>query len=131
MVPSQSVDITLASTTRAPREARDALRRLGPDLPLDVLDDATLLVTNSVRHAASGAGSRIRLRIEQLRGGVRVEVVDWGPGFTVHAARPRHDGGFGLLLVRCLATRWGIERDDTTHVWFEIERSPGALPAAS
>jgi anti-sigma regulatory factor (Ser/Thr protein kinase) len=133
-LPGHSVNITLASTARAPREARDALRRLGPDLPLDVLDDATLLVselvTNSVRHAASGAGSRIRLRIDQLPGGVRVEVADWGPGFTVQTARPRDDGGFGLLLVRQIATRWGIERDDTTRVWFEIERSPGGLPAA-
>jgi anti-sigma regulatory factor (Ser/Thr protein kinase) len=132
--PHHGVDVTLASTARAPRQAREALRRVGPDLPPDVLDDATLLVselvTNSVRHAASSAGSRIRLRIEQLPGGVRVEVVDWGPGFALRSARPTDDGGFGLLLVRSLATRWGVERDETTRVWFEIERSPGELPAA-
>lgn len=133
-VPGHSVDVTLPSTARAPREARDAVRRLGSELPADVLDDAVLLVselvTNSVRHAAAGPGSRVRLRIEQLHGGVRVEVLDWGPGFALRAARPRDDGGFGLLLVRHLATRWGIDRNATTRVWFEIERSPADRPTA-
>jgi anti-sigma regulatory factor (Ser/Thr protein kinase) len=125
------VDVTLPSTARAPREAREILRRVGPDLPADVLDDAALLVselvTNTVRHASTGPGSRLRLRAEQLPGGIRVEVLDWGPGFTLQTARPREDGGFGLLLVRRLATRWGIERADTTRVWFEIERAPGEV----
>jgi anti-sigma regulatory factor (Ser/Thr protein kinase) len=127
------VDVTLPSTARAPREAREILRRLGPDLPADVLDDAALLVselvTNTVRHAATGPSSRVRLRAEQLPGGIRVEVLDWGEGFTPQATRAREEGGFGLLLVRRIATRWGVERTDTTRVWFEIERSPGQVPA--
>jgi anti-sigma regulatory factor (Ser/Thr protein kinase) len=120
-----SVDLTLPATARAPREARDVVRRLGADLPKDMLDDAALLVselvTNTVRHASEGPGSRVRLRVEQVRDGIRVEVLDWGPGFTLETARTRDDGGFGLLLVRRVATRWGIERTDTTRVWFEIE----------
>lgn len=128
-----TVDVTIASTARAPREARDVVRRFAPGVAPDVLADAVLLVselvTNTVRHASSGPGSRVHLRVAELAGGIRVEVVDWGPGFRARSVGPRGDGGFGLLLVRRMATRWGVERNHTTRVWFEIERPP--LPAAS
>lgn len=132
-IDGHQVDVTLASTTRAPREARDILRKFGPGLPEGILADATLLVselvTNTVRHASAGPRSRVHLRVAELSGGVRVEVADWGPGFSLCAVGPREDSGFGLLLVRRLATRWGIERDDTTRVWFEIVRPDAGVPA--
>lgn len=120
----RSVDVTLPTNARAPAVARQVLRRFGSELPDGLLDDAALLlselVTNSVRYAATGPGSRLRLRVERRPAGIRVEVLDWGPGFSPRAARLRDDGGFGLLLVQRLATRWGIEQTDTTRVWFEI-----------
>lgn len=126
-----SVDLTLPANARAPGAARQALGRFAAELPRGLLDDAALLVselvTNSVRHAATAPRSRLRLRVERLPAGIRVEVLDWGPGLSPRAARTRDEGGFGLLLVQRLATRWGIERTDTTCVWFELDRDPGGL----
>jgi hypothetical protein len=53
---------------------------------------------------------------------VRVEVIDHGAGFlpaprTEEADEP---GGFGLYLVGTLASRWGVESNDGTHVWFVL-----------
>lgn len=128
-----TIDVALPSNAKAPGIARQVLRRFRSELPDRVLEDAALLVselvTNSVRHAATGPGSRIRLRVQQLPAGIQVEVLDWGPGFRPGVARPQGEGGFGLLLVRRLATRWGIERGDTTRVWFEIERERPAGPS--
>lgn len=55
-------------------------------------------------------------------GTVRVEVIDAGSGFNV---RRREDigsrGGYGLFLVDEQASRWGMDREGGTHVWFELE----------
>ena len=70
---------------------------------------------------------RVQLpRPQALREGqrLRVEVTDWGPGFT-RGARPSRPadavGGWGLVLVERLADRWGVMRNSFTRVWFEID----------
>jgi anti-sigma regulatory factor (Ser/Thr protein kinase) len=124
----QSVEIVLAATAQAPAEARAAFAKLGDQLARPVFRDGLLLVsevvTNSVRHAANGPDSRIHLRARADRGMLRVDVWDWGPGFAAEALvrrRPDDEGGFGFVLVRRLATRWSVERDRATRVWFEID----------
>jgi anti-sigma regulatory factor (Ser/Thr protein kinase) len=106
---------------------------LGTDHPLS--DTAVLLtselVTNSLRHSASGhEGGTISVAVTQLPGSdsvpevVRVEVTDGGSD-DLPAQRPHgHDdeSGYGLQLVDTLASRWGCRRDGSraTTTWFVI-----------
>ncbi len=121
-------DTTFPATALAPAQARAALVGLGEHLPEGCLSDAVLLiselVTNSVRHAASGPESRVLVRVTATTSRLRVEVYDWGPGFDAEETpepRAGGDSGFGLHLVRALATRWGVDCGGTTRVWFELD----------
>jgi anti-sigma regulatory factor (Ser/Thr protein kinase) len=84
------------------------------------------LVTNSVRHRASGLPGRLVTVTVLSAGGVtRVQVTDLS-GATVPALRPGVSGlaggGRGLYLVDALAARWGFEQDDRhTTTWFELQ----------
>jgi anti-sigma regulatory factor (Ser/Thr protein kinase) len=111
----------------AASEGRHALDRLEGCLDPAQLSELRLLVTelltNSVRHGSDDRG-RIELDVEIYANALRAVVTDSGPGFepdpepTPHLDRP---GGWGLCLVNRLADRWGVERDDGTAVWFEID----------
>jgi anti-sigma regulatory factor (Ser/Thr protein kinase) len=80
------------------------------------------LVTNAVLHSDAPPASEIVLRARLLdRDALRVEVIDCGSGFdatTRGQARP--DGGYGLLLVAKQASRWGVDKEGGTRVWFEL-----------
>jgi anti-sigma regulatory factor (Ser/Thr protein kinase) len=83
------------------------------------------LVTNSVRHSASGLPGRT-VTVTVLSGGdvTRVQVTDMS-GTTVPALRHpvsgMAGGGRGLHLVDALAARWGFEQDGGhTTSWFEL-----------
>ena len=83
-------------------------------------------MSNAVLHSDAPPASGILLCAQLLdRGTVRVEVIDRGSGFT---ARPRDPaashGGYGLYLVDKQATRWGVDREGGTRVWFEIANPP-------
>jgi anti-sigma regulatory factor (Ser/Thr protein kinase) len=84
------------------------------------------LVTNSVRHSASGLPGRT-VTVTVLSAGevIRAEVADRS-GVTVPALRPGgsglEGGGRGLYLVDCLAARWGFEQvGRPTTTWFELQ----------
>ena len=113
----------------APRTARAVVRRrLAGLLDDGVLADVELLVselaTNSVRHGLADEASPVRLELE-IEPGQRVHVrwCDHGPGFGEVLDAPRQDGtgGYGLVLVERLASRWGTEREDGFCVWFELD----------
>jgi anti-sigma regulatory factor (Ser/Thr protein kinase) len=91
-------------------------------------ETAVLLVTNSVRHSASGLSGEM-VTVTVLSGGdvTRVQVTDLS-GATVPALRPGvpglAGGGRGLHLVDALAARWGFEQDfGHTTTWFELQHS--------
>jgi anti-sigma regulatory factor (Ser/Thr protein kinase) len=83
------------------------------------------LVTNAVRHANLAAGDVILLVFESVDHAFRVEVHDPGGGFvpTAPAPDPARPSGWGLYLVAELADRWGVDSDDRTLVWFELDRA--------
>jgi anti-sigma regulatory factor (Ser/Thr protein kinase) len=97
-------------------------------LEADVLDRATLLVselvTNSVRHGGLRPGQEIELTVEASPQRLRVEVAEHGDGFDfAPAPRPRREdpeGGWGLFLVDRLSSAWGVEGNGVTRVWFEM-----------
>jgi anti-sigma regulatory factor (Ser/Thr protein kinase) len=119
------IDLRLRPNVEAPAEARRSLEALRPSLDDLLVDDAVLLVSeivsNSVRHASLDASDTIEVRIRGSRSMLHVDVVDPGPGFDpVHLRPSRENGGWGLWMLDRLATRWGVERNHVTKVWFEL-----------
>ncbi len=123
MVPE--LELRLRPDENSPAEARRSLEAFRPGRSDLLVDDAALLVSevvsNSVRHASLDDTDAIEVRIRGSRSKLRVDVSDPGPGFDPDRARPLKDnGGWGLHLLDRLATRWGVERNDVTRVWFEL-----------
>jgi anti-sigma regulatory factor (Ser/Thr protein kinase) len=109
--------------------ARDVVSRAVGDLAAAErrLEDLRLLtsevVTNALRHAGLAAGDSIAVAVDVSSDRVRVEVADRGPGFdptSLEEPSPEKVGGWGLMLVRQLADRWGVIRNDPNLVWFEL-----------
>jgi anti-sigma regulatory factor (Ser/Thr protein kinase) len=116
---------TVGGGVRAPRVVRELVRpHLEPSLDEDALYDVELLVaevvTNAVRHGGAGEHSTIEVVLRVDTAGVRLEVMDPGPGFR----RPRAPkaratgGGNGFVLLERIADRWGVEQAGGTRVWF-------------
>jgi len=81
------------------------------------------LVTNAIRHAGLKRDTTLEVVVEAGdRGVMSGRVVDPGRGFDPEALpdRPLHEGGFGLRIVDKLATRWGVNRNGRTEVWFDL-----------
>ena len=123
-----AVDTALPKNTDAPALARDAIRTLESDLAPDIVDDATLLVselvTNGVKYGGEG---ELRLEVEVEPDRLRAEIVDQGSGFAPQSRGDRDmvvsdAGGWGLHLVETLAADWGVHKG-STHVWFELRRA--------
>jgi anti-sigma regulatory factor (Ser/Thr protein kinase) len=119
--------VSVPASAEAGAAFRRAIRSLDNWLGSRAAEDAELLVTelatNGVKHARSPDGNppRITLHARVGRDALRIEVRDRGRGFDgAGAARLREVGGWGLQLVEGLADRWGVEREPSTTVWFEI-----------
>ena len=108
--------------------ARRALDRVREDVDDLTLRNARLLVselvTNVVRHVDADEGDdQICLTVVRADDRIRVEVRDRGGGFEP-APRADHanaSSGWGLHILAQLASRWGVESDQGTRVWFELE----------
>jgi anti-sigma regulatory factor (Ser/Thr protein kinase) len=122
----------LAVSPEAAAEARHALDGLADAIPDSRMRDVRLLiselVTNAVRHANLDAGDAIDLVIDVAEGMLRVEVHDPGGGFvpSTPSPDPARPSGWGLYLVAELADRWGVDSDERTRVWFELDRPAAA-----
>lgn len=118
--------IELVGGRSAPTRARAVARRVLAGLledPAreDLLVLVTELVTNAVRHAGVDESRNVVLHLAAAPRIARVEVCDGGPGFEPAEREPGPDGGFGLMLLRTLPDRWGLETDDGTCAWFEFD----------
>ena len=118
--------IELECALSAPRRARSIARevlgaRLADHRRNDLLVLVTELVTNAVRHAGLGPEDTVVLHLAAAAGVVRVEVCDGGPGFDPAGREPGPGGGFGLVLLRRLADRWGVDLRGGACAWFELD----------
>jgi anti-sigma regulatory factor (Ser/Thr protein kinase) len=124
------IERELAVTPEAAAEARHALAAvaLSEDRERDVRLLVSELVTNAVRHANLVPGDVILLVIDVEDSLLRVEVHDPGGGFVPRAPAPdpARPSGWGLYLVEELADRWGVDSDESTLVWFELDRPAAA-----
>ncbi|WP_258563183.1 ATP-binding protein [Streptomyces phytophilus] len=81
----------------------------------------TELMTNAVVHAHVPPGREIQTRFLRQENGVRIEVHDASDVWPKQR-EPDESGGYGLLMVEQLATRWGVaERGGIGKVvWAEV-----------
>jgi anti-sigma regulatory factor (Ser/Thr protein kinase) len=114
---------------------RFVARALGEGWP--AVDDVLLLVSevvsNAVRHSASGDGGVIDVTVLTAGRTVRIEVGDQGGASEPRLANgtsnaSRLTGGRGLRIVEMLADRWGHTGDELGRlVWFELtDKEPEA-----
>jgi anti-sigma regulatory factor (Ser/Thr protein kinase) len=123
--------VSVPASAEASLALRQAIRSLEPWLGPTAAEDAELLVTelatNGVKHARAADGNRITLRAHLDQDALRIEVGDRGRHFDrVRTPHPLEPGGWGLQLVDGLADRWGVEREPSTTVWFELARDAAA-----
>ena len=123
----RSVRLELTAVPHASREARHVARAVLQDwdVPLPVVDDAVLviseLVTNAVRHA--GTGSTLELELGQTRRQLRVALSDESAS-SPQMRRPTtaSEDGRGLTILAALSDRWGIEpHHEGKRVWWEVD----------
>ena len=120
--------MSLERDPQAPSLARQAVSGFSERSEIDNTKRSTLallvseLVSNAVMHSDAPPASGIVLCARLLeRGKVRVEVIDRGAGFEMAPRDPtKASGGYGLFLVERQASRWGIDREGGTRVWFEL-----------
>lgn len=114
----------------APREARavvrDLLQRWGFR---DLVDEATLIVSELVANAVEHSGSLCAMVVNRTEGSIRIEVRDEAPDARVVRRDPGSaysERGRGLMIVSALATEWGVDADERSKsVWVQLAR-PGA-----
>ena len=108
------------SAAEARRFTVDVLRRWGAS---DLVDTATLLVSELVTNAVLHARSASDLVLRTVEGRLRVELSDASavnPSQRSYAADA--GTGRGMVLIEALALRWGSERaGNGKRVWFELE----------
>jgi anti-sigma regulatory factor (Ser/Thr protein kinase) len=125
--------VRVSADQRAPALARRAIAALGTTTGDSTAANAQLLVseivTNSVRHAGLRPEDWIDIVVRRNARALRVEVRDWGGGFSGSSRSERADvtRGFGLVLVAGIADRWGIEGGPPTVVWFELDPDEAAF----
>jgi serine/threonine-protein kinase RsbW len=115
----------------AASEARHAFSAAEETLSEDerhpVLLMLTELVSNAVRHGEGAERPRgVAVKVVQSEVAVGAAVTNPGAGFEWHGREsddPLDPGGYGLVLVDRMSSRWGIDRAaGSTTVWFELDR---------
>jgi anti-sigma regulatory factor (Ser/Thr protein kinase) len=126
------LQLELSRDARAPARARSAIEHWCPALAGGRPRRETLmllvseLVTNAVLHSPGPEEAPIRVRASLEHERVRVAVTDPGGGFSPPERDPGEEqermtiGGYGLYIVGQAASRWGIDEQDGTRVWFEL-----------
>jgi anti-sigma regulatory factor (Ser/Thr protein kinase) len=127
----QRSELTLAlpNNDRAPGLARRELASFarGADLHEQEHDVLRLLVselvTNAVRHGGAAGRQKIGLCVRSSNATIRIEVSDHGVGFELPKSPPvpGAEGGYGLLIVDRLCSRWGTKHNGTSLVWCELD----------
>ena len=126
---NSGVVLELSNDLDAPATARRFVNEHAAHLPVDLLRDAELLVseivTNAIRHGRPSVTLQLRLDPP----GIGVSVHDHGdveamPSGDTPVPDVGEPGGRGLLIVRTVATEWGIVPSDPPPgktVWFRLQ----------
>lgn len=109
----------------SPEAARRLVRRVLAACPPELVEAASLVVSELVTNAVLHARTAIGVAIQVLEGGgVRLEVSDDSPALPRQRRYSQDSStGRGLVLVEALSGRWGVARwEDATGktVWAEL-----------
>lgn len=130
--PARVYGFNLHAGPLAATEARHALMAaedtLGVEERQPMLLLLTELVTNAIRHGeAHERPNGVAVKVVECDGGVGAAVTNPGEGFAWSGREsddPLEPGGYGLVLVDTMSSRWGIQRQSgSTTVWFELDRA--------
>jgi hypothetical protein len=85
------------------------------------------LIVTSLQHQPSATDHPVEVegRFEDRR--LHLRVCGPNDGFRSADRPPKQIGGWGMLLVNALASRWGIDQGSHTWMWAEIV-FPAAVP---
>jgi anti-sigma regulatory factor (Ser/Thr protein kinase) len=115
------------SFPRAPESvptARHFVMREFASVPNEVLERATVMVSELATNAIQHAGTPFEIRLELRDDMICIEVVDSGEGEPiVRHPRPFERSGRGLRIVEVLSDSWGVRAEPNGEgktVWFEI-----------
>ena len=117
---SGSWSIELQQEPTAPQTARHALVERFPALPVQVRENALVVVTELVSNAVRFGREPIHLRANLEAERLVLEVEDEGQEQRPRRRVPAEDGGIGLNLVYLLTDRVEIARD-RSRVWCEFD----------
>ncbi len=94
----------------------------------DVVDAATLMVSELATNAVRHTGKPFSVLLDRTARRLRVEVKDGGGGTpTLRNARPTEPSGRGLRIVDELSWDWGFtEQRQGTTVWFTMRLGQAA-----
>jgi anti-sigma regulatory factor (Ser/Thr protein kinase) len=126
------VVLQLSKDLDSPATARRFVAEEAARLPADVLADAELLVSELVTNAVIHGRAAITLRVNVDPPGIGIAVHDSGEDtveLQPEVPDPDTPGGRGLLIVRAIATAWGVTPSDPPPgktVWFRLEPSVDA-----
>jgi anti-sigma regulatory factor (Ser/Thr protein kinase) len=131
--PARVFGFNLRWGPQAVSEARHALAATAATLREEERQSVLLLlselVTNAVRHGMPGTMRGVAVKVVEADERVGAAVTSPGDPFDWSGRRsddPLEPGGYGLVLVDSMASRWGIDHAaGATTVWFELDR-PGA-----
>lgn len=117
---SELLPADAVSAGRARRLVATAVATSGHE---ELVDVATLLVSEVVTNSVLHAGTEMLLRCRPSGAGIRVEVSDRSALVpTIRHYDAESTTGRGLGLVSALATSWGVDCDeDGKTLWFELD----------
>lgn len=121
--------LELSSDLDAPATARRFVTEHATHLPVDLLRDAELLVSEIVTNAIRHGRPAVSLQLSLDPPGLGVYVHDHGdveamPAGDTPVPDVGQPGGRGLLIVRSVASEWGIVPSDPPPgktVWFRLQ----------
>jgi anti-sigma regulatory factor (Ser/Thr protein kinase) len=122
----ERVQLDLPPDTSAPAIARNFVLDRGCGLPMDVVNDAELLVSELVSNAVLHGSPTITLCVDLDPPCIGVGVRDEGeavPTTAVESPPPSLPRGRGLIIVDRLSESWGVtpsEPPPGKTVWFEL-----------
>jgi anti-sigma regulatory factor (Ser/Thr protein kinase) len=127
--PRLLLDPNTPSASEARRWVADQLA----DYPSEVVDTATLLVSELVTNSVLHAGTTIELAVERGEGWIRVEVADRNPVLPAAKQYAVDAGtGRGLILVESMAAEWGAKAvPGGKVVWFDVVEPAEVAGAAA
>ena len=118
--------LRLPHSDRAPRLARAFVAENLQGWQLDdMVETASLVVSEVVTNAVIHARSDAELLLERTPTALRISVIDHGEGLSQREKTGGGDGGRGLVIVEALSSRWGTEPTDGGNcVWAELAIEP-------